>query len=131
MSDVSDPDDIQKISLVPAMLPNALCDAWGNIRLDPTCMVEERHGDYFCRILVYCVDGLFYYGFQLRIGTTIRQTVASINGQAFKTSELARSAASIEIERECNKNKNTKKFFAEFIKIRYSQGSLFEGVNDE
>jgi hypothetical protein len=55
----------------------------------------------------FCIDGLFYYGFQVKIGTTIRQEAANINGRVFKTSEAARSAASIEIEKECGRNKNT------------------------
>ncbi|GHV90431.1 hypothetical protein AGMMS50268_09340 [Spirochaetia bacterium] len=118
------------ISPIPEAPMHSACDVWGNIRLEPSYIVEERHGDYFCNILVYCVDGLFYYGFQLKIGTTIRQAAANINGRAFTSSNAARSAASIEIEAECNKNKNTKKFFAEFTIIRYNQGSLFEGVND-
>jgi hypothetical protein len=123
-------DDDPLISMIPPGTVNPACDVWGNIRGEPFCVVDERHGDFFCRILIFCVDGLFYYGFQLKIGTTVRQATANINGRVFKSSDAARSAASIEIEAECNKNKNTKKFFAEFIKIRYNQGSLFEGVND-
>jgi hypothetical protein len=114
------------VSPIPTEPVNSACDAWGNIRGEPFCVVEERHGDFFCRILVFCVDGLFYYGFQLKIGTTILQAAANINCRSFKSSEAARSAASIEIERECGKNKNTKKFFADFTRIRYNQGSLFE-----
>jgi hypothetical protein len=118
------------VSPIPPEPVSSACDVWGNIRGEPFCVVEERHGDFFCRILIFCVDGLFYYGFQLKIGTTIRQAAANINGRSFKSSEAARTAASIEIEAECNKNKNTKKFFADFTRIRYNQGSLFEGVND-
>jgi hypothetical protein len=116
---------------IPPEPDNNACDAWGNIRGEPSVVVEERHGDYYIKILVYCVDGLFYYSFQLKIGTMIRQKVANISDQAFKSPDAARSSASVEIERLCNTNKNTKKYFAEFIRIRYNQGSLFEELGDE
>ena len=131
MSDVSNPDDIRKISLVPAEPPNAMCDAWGNIRGEPAGSTEERHGDYYVKIFIYGVDGRFYYGYQIKIGTMIRQKTANIKDRSFSTAELARSSASVEIERVCGTNKNVNKLFADFIRIRYNQGSLFEGVNDE
>jgi len=127
MSDVSNPDDIRKISLVPPAPPNAVCDAWGNIKGEPAGSIEERHCEHYVKIFIYSVDGRFYYGYQIKVGTMIRQKAANINDRNFPTAELARSSASVEIERVCSTNKNVNKLFADFIRIRYNQGSLFEG----
>jgi len=123
--------EVRSISLVPAAPPNNQCDVWGNVQGEPAGSTEERHGDWYVKITVYCVEGKFYYGYQIKIGTMIRQKTANIKDRAFSTAELARSSASVEIERVCNTNKNVKKLFADFIRIRYNQGSLFEGVSDE
>ena len=119
--------EVRSISMVPAEPPNNACDAWGNIRTEPAGGTEERHGDYYVKIFIYSVEGKFFYGYQLKIGTMIRQKAANIKDRSFSTAELARSACSIEIERVCNSNKNVKKLFADFIRIRYNQGSLFDG----
>ena len=123
--------EVRAISLIPAAPPNGQCDAWGNIRGEPAGTTEERHGDYYVKILIHCVEGVFYYGYQIKIGTMIRQKAANIKDRSFSTAELARSSASMEIERVCNTNKNVKKLFADFIRIRYNQGTLFEGVSNE
>jgi len=125
LTDDPDPDGIRNISLIPLAPPNALCDMWGNIKTEPLCTVEERHGDMFARIFVYRAGDRFYYGYQISIGTIVRQKTANLQDRSFSSVDFARSAASIDIERVCNTNKNAKKIFADFIKIRYKQGSLF------
>ena len=131
MQNEPNPNDIKGISLIPEAPPNALCDAWGNICVEPCGQIEERHGDYFVRIFIHNFNDRYYYGYQLKIGTMIRQRVANAKDQGFSTTEIARSSASVEIERVCNTNKNVKKLFADFLRIRYNQGTLFKGEGDE
>jgi hypothetical protein len=131
MSDDFDPDAIRKISLIPAAPPDSSTDAWGNIRGAPIGGIEECHGDWFVKISVCCVDGRYYYGYQLKVGTKIKKKAANINDRSFTTAELARSSASIESERVCGRNKNVNKLLADFIRRRYNQGSLFEGACNE
>jgi len=128
MSDDFDPEGLGNISLIPSKPPGESCDTWGNIQGEPLCTVEERHGNCFVRIFIFCVNGRFYYGYQINIGTMVKQKTANINDHSFSSADFARSAASIEIERICNTNKNVKKIFADFIKIRYNQRSLFESI---
>jgi hypothetical protein len=54
--------------------------------------------------------------------------MANINGVAYKTEGAAREAAGKEIEAVCAGNKNSKKFFADFTKIRYTEYDLFGGL---
>ena len=103
-------------------------DTWGNLRGDPLCVIDEAHGDNFVKILIYKADGFFAYGFQLKVGTVIRQKAANIGGAVFKSEGEAREAAGIEIEAVCAANKNSKKYFAEFSKIRYIEYDLFSEV---
>jgi hypothetical protein len=131
MSDDFDPDEVRAISLVPPSPQGGSCDAWGNIRGEPSGSVDERHDNHFVKLLVYQKDGRFYYGYQIKIGTMIKQKTANIKDRSFTSEDGARGAASIEVERVCNSNKNVKKLFAEFIRIRYNQRTLFEGVSDE
>jgi len=128
MSDDFDPEGPRSISLIPLVPPGESCDAWGNIQGEPFCAVEERHGNSFVRILIFRAAGRFYYGYQINIGTMIKQKTANMNDHSFSSADFARSAASIEIERICNTNKNVKKMFVDFIRIRYNQGSLFESM---
>jgi len=104
------------------------CDTWGNIQGEPICVIEERQGDWFVKIHIYCIENRYYYGYQINIKKMIKQKTACVNGQSYSSANYARSAASIEIEKTCNENKNVRKIFADFIQIRYNQGSLFEGV---
>jgi hypothetical protein len=55
----------------------------------------------------------------------ICQKTANTAGEVFGAVETARTAASAEIERLCGTNKNVKKLFADFTRIRYSQRGLF------
>jgi len=128
MSDEVDSSAIKKISLIPHTLISNSCDAWGNIQGEPFCVVAERHSDYSVKIFIYCVENRFYYGYQINIKTMIRQKTACVNDRSFGSADYARSAASIEIEKACNENKNVRKAFADFVQIRYNQGSLFEGM---
>jgi len=128
MSDDVDPAAIKKISLIPSAPPDESCDAWGNIKGEPFCKVEERHGEWFVKIFIHRVEDRYYYGYQINIKTIVRQKMANINDRSFGSADYARSSASIEIERICNENKNVRKIFANFVQIRYNQGSLFEGV---
>jgi hypothetical protein len=112
---------------VPPAGESVAVDRWGNYRGDPKRIIEERHGDDFIRISIYwAADGVFRYGFQVKVGTMIRQKAANAAGDAFSTVELARMAASVEIEGLCGTNKNVKRAFADFTQIRYSQRGLFE-----
>jgi hypothetical protein len=111
--------------IIPGEAP-AGCDAWGNIRGEPCGTVDERHGDNFIRVLIYKREEGFYYGFQLKVGTMIREQATNIHGEAFGTADTARAAAGREIEALCGTNKNVKKLFVDFGKIRYNQGMLFE-----
>ena len=126
MSDDFYPEGLSNVYLIPSAPPGESCDTWGNIQGEPLCTVEERHGNGFVRIFIFSAGGRFYYGYQISIGTMVKQKTANINAHSFGSADFARSAASIEIERICNTNKNVKKMFADFIKIRYNQGSLFE-----
>jgi hypothetical protein len=124
-------NEVRSISLIPPAPPSGSCDAWGNIRGEPDGTAEERHGEDSVKITVHYTDGRWFYGYQIKIGTMIKQKAANVKDHPFSSADFARSAASIEVERVCNTNKNVKRIFAEFIRIRYNQGSLFEGVNNE
>jgi hypothetical protein len=102
------------------------CDAWGNIREKPSSTVDEHHGDNFIRVLFYNRDTVYYYGFQVKMGTMFRERSANIHDEAFGSADAARAAANREIEALCGTNKNVKKLFVDFGKIRYNQGMLFE-----
>jgi hypothetical protein len=103
-------------------------DTWGNLRGDPIRVVEEERGGNFVKVFVYKAGGLFAYGFQLKVGTVIRQRTANIGGAVFKTEGAAREAAGKEVEAICATNKNSRKFFADFQKIRYTDCDLFGGI---
>ncbi|MCL2410082.1 MAG: hypothetical protein FWC97_00420 [Treponema sp.] len=131
MNDALDHNAIKRISLAPAVSPHKSCDAWGCIRSEPVGTVFERIIEDYVKIFIYCVDAGYYYGYHIKIGTMLRQKAANINDRKFGNADLARVAASIEVENICNTNKNVKKVFADFIRVRYNQGSLFEEVDDE
>ena len=103
-------------------------NTWGNLRGDPALVIDEAHDSNFVKISIYNVDGLFAYGFQLKMGTIIRQKTANIGGAIYKSEGAAREAAGKEVEAICATNKNSKKYFAEFQKIRYNDYDLFSGV---
>jgi hypothetical protein len=100
-------------------------DRWGNFRGDPFLIIEERHGGNFIKIMVYRAGNTYYYGYQVKMGGMIRQQAANAAGEAFSTPDLARMAASQHIEKLCGTNRNTRKLFVDFTRIRYSQGTLF------
>ena len=103
-------------------------DQWGNLKGEPIRIVEEHHGDNFIRIYIHEANGLFAYGFQLKMGTVIRQTPANIGGAIFASEKMARIAASKEVEAVCSSNKNSKKIFSEFQNILHCGYSLFDGI---
>ena len=103
-------------------------DTWGNLRGAPLKLIEEAHGENLIKVLIYQVDNFFTYGFQLKVGTVIRQKVANIGGATFKSEGSAREAAGKEIEAICATNKNSKKYFTDFLKIRYTDYELFGEV---
>jgi hypothetical protein len=103
-------------------------DTWGNLHGDPQKLIEEAHGDNFVKVSIYQVGDFYALGFQLKVGTLIRQKAANIGGAVFKTPGAAREAAGKEIEAICAMNKNSKKFFAEFSKICYTECDLFGGL---
>jgi hypothetical protein len=103
-------------------------DTWGNLRGEPHNVIEETIGDNFIKIFIYRVDAAYCYGFQLKVGTLIRQKAANINAATYKTGRAAREAAGKEIEAVCAGNKNSKKFFTDFTKIRYTEYDLFGGL---
>jgi hypothetical protein len=111
--------------LAPAQRECGTCDRWGNIRAAPVKVVEETRGDNFIKVLLYEVDGLFYFGYQIKVGKTLRQKAANIHGRSFGTKELARICGCAEVEVTCNSNKNTRKLFTEFKKIAGAQLELF------
>lgn len=102
-------------------------DAWGNLRGSPVLTVEEAQGDNFINIFIYKWCDLFIFGYQLKVGTILRQHKANIGDMAYKTEGAAREAAAMAIEAICATNKNSKKYFAEFQKIRYTEYDLFGG----
>jgi hypothetical protein len=103
-------------------------DVWGNLRGDPYRLIEETCGENTIKVSIYKVDTRFYYGYQLKVGTLIRQKAANISAATHKTEGAAREAAGKEIEAVCAGNKNSKKFFADFTKIRYTEYDLFGGL---
>ena len=103
-------------------------DTWGNLRGDPQRLIEEAQGDNFIKVSIFKVGELFAYGYQLKVGTVIRQKAANIGGAVFKTEGSAREAAGKDIEAVCASNKNSKRYFADFQKIRYTDLELFSGV---
>jgi hypothetical protein len=103
-------------------------DTWGNLRGAPCKAIEEAHGENMVKVSVYRVDNAFCYGYQLRVGTLIRQKAANIGWAIYNSEGAAREAAGNEIMAICETNKNSKKFFAEFTKIRYNQYDLFGGL---
>lgn len=104
---------------------NSLCDAWGNIRTEPIKTIEETHEDNFVKVFIYEIGGVFYFGYQLKVGKTISQKAANINDDAFDTQELARIYGCAEVEIACNSNKNTRKLFADFKRVKDAQPELF------
>jgi hypothetical protein len=103
-------------------------DIWGNLRGDPHKVIEETHEENTVKVFIYKVDTFFYYGYQLKVGTLLRQRAANIEALAYKTEWSAREAAGKEIEIICVGNKNSKKHFEEFTKIRYIEHDLFGGL---
>jgi hypothetical protein len=103
-------------------------DTWGNLRGDPVLVIDESHDNNFVKISIYKFGDLFTYGFQLKVGTVIRQRVANIGGAVFNSEGSAREAAGKEVGEICATNKNSKKYFAGFSKIRYNDYDLFSGV---
>jgi hypothetical protein len=103
-------------------------DTWGNMRGEPQKLIEETHGDNFVKISIYDAGGLYCYGYQLKMGTVLRQKAANIGAAMYKTPEAARDAAGNEIAGICAGNKNSKRMFADFINIRYNQADLFGGL---
>jgi hypothetical protein len=103
-------------------------DTWGNLRGDPHKLIEETHGEHMIKVFIYQVDMRYYYGYQLKVGTLLRQRVANIGAAAYKTEGAAWEAAGKEIEIICAGNKNSKKYFEEFTQIRYTDYDLFGGL---
>jgi hypothetical protein len=103
-------------------------DTWGNLRGEPFLIIEEAHGTNFINIFIYKAGDLFSFGYQLRVGTILRQKKANISGAIYKTNGAAREAAGNEVAALCATNKNSKKYFAEFQKIKYTDYDLFGGV---
>jgi hypothetical protein len=103
-------------------------DTWGNLRGEPCKVIEEARGENVVKVSVYRVDNNFYYGYQLKVGTLVRQKAANIGGAIYNSEGSAREAAGNEIMAICETNKNSKKFFAEFTKIQYNQYDLFGGL---
>jgi len=103
-------------------------DTWGNLRGEPVRIIDEAHGSNFVKVFIYKTGDLFAYGFQLRVGTVIRQKAANIGGATFNSEGAAREAAGVEIAAICATNKNSKKYFAEFAKVRYNNYDLFSEV---
>jgi hypothetical protein len=103
-------------------------DTWGNLRGDPLKVIEEAHDGNTVKVLIYRVDDTFCYGYQLKMGTLIRQKAANIGEAIHKDEAAARKAAGNEIAAICETNKNSKKFFADFEKIHYNQYDLFGGL---
>jgi hypothetical protein len=103
-------------------------DTWGNLRGDPIKVIDEARENNFVKISIFKVGELYAYGFQLRVGTVIRQRAANIGGAIYDSEGAAREAAGNEVEAICATNKNSKKYFADFQKIRYNNYDLFSGV---
>jgi hypothetical protein len=100
-------------------------DTWGNLRGEPYKLIEETHRENTVKVFIYRADMLFYYGYQLKVGTLLRQRAANIGAPAYKTEGAAREAAGKEIKIICDGNKNSKKYFEDFTQIRYSEYDLF------
>jgi hypothetical protein len=104
-------------------------DVWGNLRGEPCRIIEEAHGSNYIKILIYKADIFFAYGFQMRVGSIMRQKAANISGAIYLTAARAKEAAGNEIESICKTNRNSKKYFEEFSsKIRYTVSELFEEI---
>jgi len=101
---------------------------WGNLCGKPLQLIEETHENNFVNVLIYQVGDSFTYGYQLRVGTIIRQKAANVDSAKYKSIGKAREAAGNEIQAICNTNKNSKKYFAEFKKICYIDSELFGGI---
>jgi hypothetical protein len=101
------------------------CDIWGNLRIPPTQVIEERHEENYIKIFLYQNSDTFLYGYQIKVGSLLRQKTANITNKGYKTIDLARLYAENEIKTICNGNKTARKVFAEFIKIRYNHPELF------
>jgi hypothetical protein len=103
-------------------------NTWGNIHGEPFNLIEEAHDNNYVKISIYKTNDLFAYGFQLKMGTVIRQKVANIGGAVYKTMGAAREAAGKEVAAVCATNKNSKKYFLEFKNICYIDYDLFGGL---
>jgi hypothetical protein len=103
------------------------CDTWGNIKAAPERIIEETHGKNFIKILIFEVDGAFYFGYQFRISRLIRGKTANINGQSYETPGSAITAARKELKGIIFKTKSRglKMLFANFVKLYYNQPELF------
>jgi len=102
-------------------------DTWGNFRGAPLRSIDEVQGENNIKISIYKVGELFSFGYQLKVGTVIRQKAANIGGAIYKTEGAAREAAGKEVEAVCASNKNSKKAFADFQNILYNEYDLFGG----
>jgi hypothetical protein len=103
-------------------------DTWGNLRGDPKKVIEETQGDNTIKVMIYQVESVYCYGYQLKVGTLIRQKAANISAAIYKSEGAAREAAGKEIKIICDGNKNSKKYFKEFTQIRYTEYDLFGGL---
>jgi hypothetical protein len=101
------------------------CDVWGNLRNNPIQIIEEHHGDNFIKIFIYEYEHHFYYGYQLKVGTMIRQKLANVKDENYTSIDNIARAASAKIKTLCDTNKNVRKLFEDFTKIRYNQPELF------
>jgi hypothetical protein len=102
-------------------------DQWGNIKTEPTNIIEETHGENFVKIMLYKSPGrdAWIFGFQLKIARVVRQKLANITDKPHKGPDAARRAARDMIIDVCRKNHGIKRLFADFTVIRYNQPELF------
>jgi hypothetical protein len=110
----------------PEAMP-AYCDRWGNFHKEPERIIEENHGLNFIKILIFEHNGLFFFGYQIKIEKLIRQKAANIKNANFETIDAARIGAREELKTVIFKTRShgVKMQFANFVKVYYNQPELF------
>jgi hypothetical protein len=102
----------------------AYCNKWGNLTVNPIKVIEENHGHNFIKVLIYAVDGKYYYGYNLKLSKVILQKQAKIQDSPLGTDTAAWDTARSELLQLASARK-LKETFELFDKIIYNQPELF------
>ncbi len=99
---------------------------WGNC-MDPIFdSITERINRGFINISLFNDNGMFFYGYTIRISKIIKSHTASILDKTYDRALDAKRAARNELRTICGTDQKAKKAFSDFTIISYSQLEFFE-----